>query len=466
MDSSLTLVNNWGLQPIELAPALPVERGISYRGDAVWERTQFELFWERIYGGNYEYLFERCAPLASVIMKKAGALANGLFETVNPNTGNYVRGQYKEWDRVFEQPNPIQSRSQFITQLGLYLGIRSWCYALPVYSVGYEDGAPEAIWLLPPHCIRVEARRDKPFYLLNRGESPRRVFFSFNGKETELDERKLILLTDNSGLIDSDTLLPHSRMWSLRQPISNLIGAMDSRHMLIRHRGAIGILTQTGTDSAGPMPLLPNHKKELQDKFDRYGLNPDQWRVIISDADLKWQSTVLDVKQLGLHEEHLSCVKDIYEGYGVPFPLSAHSDQSTYNNIESAWRGLYQDTVIPEAKSIIEQFNKGLRAEENRVEFIVSFDHISYLQQSEKEKGEGRRAMNESLQIEWDAGIITKNMWLEEIGRDKVKNPIFDKYKFELTPEELGMINTDTDGQATTGQSGPEGAGGQQSKEN
>lgn len=449
-----------GLVPV----ASPTEYGVSYRGDAVWERNAFELFWQRMNGGQWEHLFQQCAPLASVIMKKAGALANGLFETINPKTDNYVRGKYKEWDALWANPNHIQTRSQFVTQLGLYLGIRGWCYALPVYPLGYEGvGRPDSIWLIPPHCLRVELRQDKPFYAFAPGESMRRVWFAFNGRETELNERQLILFTDSSSLTCSDTMLPEGRMWSLRKSIGNLIGAMDSRHMLIKHRGAMGILTQQGTDSAGPMPLMPKDKADLQAKLDRYGLMPDQWRAIISDADLKWQSMVFDVNQLGLHEEHLSCVKDIYEGYGVPFPLSAHSDQSTYNNIESAWRGLYQDTIIPEANGIIEQFNKGLKSEDNNVEFIVSYDHISYLQQSEKEKGEGRKAMNDALQVEWDNGIITRNMWLKQIGRDEISgNPIFDKYKFELTAEEQGIVNTNPDG---TEQSGQSGAGGQQEVE-
>ena len=33
-------------------------------------------------------------------------------------------------------------------------------------------------------------------------------------------------------------------------------------------------------------------------------------------------------------------------------------------------------------------------------------------------------------------------MWLEELEEERVPNPLFDKYKFELTPEELGIINT------------------------
>ena len=41
-----------------------------------------------------------------------------------------------------------------------------------------------------------------------------------------------------------------------------------------------------------------------------------------------------------------------------------------------------------------------------------------------------------------DERLITKNMWLEELEEERVPNPLFDKYKFELTPEELGIINT------------------------
>ena len=59
-----------------------------------------------------------------------------------------------------------------------------------------------------------------------------------------------------------------------------------------------------------------------------------------------------------------------------------------------------------------------------------------------RQEADARKVMNEALKIEWDNGLITKNMWLEELEEERVPNPLFDKYKFELTPEELGIINT------------------------
>ena len=59
---------------------------------------------------------------------------------------------------------------------------------------------------------------------------------------------------------------------------------------------------------------------------------------------------------------------------------------------------------------------------------------------SKKDEADARKVMNEALKIEWDNGLITKNMWLEELEEERVPNPLFDKYKFELTPEELGII--------------------------
>ena len=161
--------------------------------------------------------------------------------------------------------------------------------------------------------------------------------------------------------------------------------------------------------------------------------------MIFSNGAIKYTPLVFDAAQLQLKEGYLSALKDLADGLHYPFVLAAHSDQSTYNNVTSAEKALYQNAIIPDAKSIMRTLTQGL-IPVNNVRFEASYEHIQSFQESKKDEADARKVMNEALKIEWDNGLITKNMWLEELEEERVPNPLFDKYKFELTPEELGII--------------------------
>ena len=50
---------------------------------------------------------------------------------------------------------------------------------------------------------------------------------------------------------------------------------------------------------------------------------------------------------------------------------------------------------------------------------------------------ETRKAINEYCQVEYDADLMTKNDWREELGLPRIEGkPEFDKYKSELQVDE------------------------------
>ena len=151
---------------------------------------------------------------------------------------------------------------------------------------------------------------------------------------------------------------------------------------------------------------------------------------------------------------------------GYNYRLLSTGEGATYANAKQDEERLYQNTIIPQAEALMEQYNAGLHTPEANIEICMSYEHVAILQQSEKEKGDGRLAMDNALEKEYKNGLITKNMWLEKLGEDTVANGLFDKYIFELTPEERGMIiidnqNQNNDGSQGQTESGQSSSGGQ-----
>lgn len=403
-----------------------------------------------------EEAYMKYSPLAAVIMRMAEMFANGKFEVLNRATQNYTRGQYKDWDNLLANPNFLQTRSEFLMQLYSYVAINGWCYAMPMYPSGITD-RPYAIFLLPPWLVTVEAVKLPP-HSIKKGSKFRKIWICWGNKREEIDESKLILFKDTNAILDATTYLPKSRIENLQIPISNGIGAGQSRNSLIHDRGASGILANSASDVHGAIPIMDDEVERLEKLYrNRYGFTPDKTSsVIISSAALKWQPMTFNVKDLMLHEEHALCIKDICDIYGYQYRLLSTGEGATYANAKQDNQNVYYNAIVPRSEAIMEQLNTGLRTPEANIELAMTYGHVPDLQQSEKEKGEGMQAMNQALETMFKNGLITRNMWLERLGLDTVKNPVFDKYIFEMTPEERGILNlnNDNDGEEEDAKSG------------
>lgn len=380
-----------------------------------------------------------CSPLAAIIANLSDAYANGKQEVLNRSTQNYVRGTYKDWERLMDKPNPLQTKQQFRKQLYSFTKINGWCYVLPEYSIGFKD-RPTALWILPPYLVEVVATAVAPTFPLKDPKKYRQLYFTYNGTRQLLDESKLILFTDTNTEIDYETFLPISRLVSLQKPISNIIAGLDARNNLIVRRGALGFISSDGQDAMGSkLPMQPHQRKEIANEFHKsYGLTGNRSMVAIVQSAVKWQQTAFNTRDLMLFEEHESSTIDIADRLGYPSYLLGVKD-GTFSNTGEAEKSLYQNTIIPDANGIDESINEGLKTYANNIEIRNDYSHIEALQQSEEEKAQGRKVMNEACKIEWENGLISLNEWRERLGDDTIsgeqydmRKPEYDKYLIDF----------------------------------
>ena len=376
-----------------------------------------------------------CSPLAAIIANLSDAYANGKQEVLNRSTQNYVRGTYKEWERLMDRPNPLQTRSQFRKQLYSFTKINGWCYVYPEYAVGFKD-RPSALWIIPPYLIEVEITGVNGTFPMKDPSKFRTLYFTYNGIRQQLNESELIMFTDDATEIDYQTLLPISRLISLQKPISNIIAGLDARNNLIVRRGALGFISSDGQDAMGSkLPMQPQQRREIANEFHKsYGLTGERSMVAVVSAAVKWTQTAISTRDLMLFEEHESSTVDIADRFGYPAYLLGVKD-GTFTNTLEAEKSLYQNTIIPDSVAIDESLNEGLKTMENNIEIKNDYSHIESLQQSEQERSQARKSMNEACKIEWDNGLITLNEWRERLGDDTIageqynmRKPEYDKF--------------------------------------
>lgn len=389
---------------------------------------------------DYQRALDNCSPLAAIILSMAESFSNGCFEVLNYKTQNYVRGKYLPWEELLENPNPFANKIQFLQNLYINRIIYGYCYVLPIYPAGIKD-RPVAMYVLPGEFLRVELKKpNQPFYTFTKGESIRTVYFSANGQEVAIDEKDLILFKDNTIGTDPMTGLPNSRLRSLHYPIGIFDSSQEAVITLVQNRGPMGFIANNSKDQLGNTPMDPKTKKEVQNDLRRYGLHRGLDQFVITNQSLGWVPVGVNIAELMLVENKSNAVKEMCGMLQYPFILTPFSDQSTYNNVDGAKKQAYQDAVIPQANGIIGQLNSGLKTHSQNIDIKVTYEDLYIFQQSIKEKGDGLRSMNQAQKILWYDGLITRNMWLKAIGIDEVPRDEFTKYKWELTPEQLGVV--------------------------
>lgn len=401
--------------------------------------------------------YQQCPPLTSIINRKAQADINGKRYVMNTQGKESNSPEAKKIRALFKKPNHIQSEKRFRAQQKIYMQIFGFCITLPIIPAGYEKyGALEAtsLWNIPPYMLDIK-ETNKLFYQTDMKGIIDQITLNYKGEKTKLDINNLYFFEDFTPSMCS-LVIPETRICSLAMPINNVIGAYDSRNALINTRGALGIISPESADGAGiSIPMKPSDKEQLQADFRRYGIRNGQWKMILSNAAVKWSQISIPTKDLMLNEEVTECSKEICNGFGYPPFLLGLAD-TTYSNQESAGKGLYQNTIIPEAESMDEEWNNMFKTEDYNLKIETDYSHLPVLQEDKQKLATARKTLGEELRAEFYANLITYNRVLELLGEDTRSG--FDKYYTDLIKEGISFVlpQTQQNGNQsqTDGQSG------------
>lgn len=427
--------------------------------NAVWLGLQNRI--------QQKWAYEYCYALASVVDKLASADTTGEVEILR------YKGKGREdeatspyatrLNKLFAQPNPLQSWEQFRGQQVVYKKIFGFCPVLPIMPSGVLD---------PSYCIGIINLPPWTFEVIPTGKYTGQTTIEGIVKEyhcTILNEKKVFepheLFILNDGLIQDDVrnfLLPKSKLVGLDMAVSNLCAAMEADNVLLKKRGPLGFISHDAAATkdavAGYLPMTQTEKNELQTNLLQYGLSLSQFQYVISRQAVKWNPMSYDTNQLGTKDTIIAAEKAICHRYDYSYILYEDSG-ATYANQSGAHKSLYQNNVIPNANKDIEKYGMFFQAKDNNCEIKICFDDLPILQENELEKANAAKAWNDALLIEYNNNLITKNQWLTARGYDTVTDG--DKYK----KDEVQTTQDNGQGQANTAaDQGDQGQAGQDSQ--
>lgn len=421
-----------------------IEAGTRLPGYMYGLRTEQPYFLPLLHEEDFIHAYRICSPLKAIVSRRSKATSNGLVEVLNVDKTKPARGREAKMLRDMfgvdgnSRPNVLQTADQFFSQQDHYVDLCGYCPFIVMRPTGFVDEI-KAVWNIPPWLFDIEYTR-KWLWEYKLTGIYKKFFMVWEGKRIEIDPKDLSFIFDD-GIgteTDSNLLIPDSRLVGMDYIVSNIVAAYKSRNTLITKRGAVGILSNEGTDSRGtPLTIDSDIRDNLQQDFRNYGIVGQPFQIIVTDAKLKWQQMGFATKDLLLFEEIEDDIFRLCDVYGYPRELMSQQKGATYENKIQARVDLYHDSIIPENNSRMRQFTSGVVSKDSGIKLVRNFDAVPVLQKEKLNAALTRKAISDAMLIEYNNGLATKNMWLEELGMDTVEDPAFDEYK---QPEEIDPL--------------------------
>lgn len=383
--------------------------------------------------GSYRDAFFRCPPLAAVVLRKAAAATNG--RTSISSGGRESKGrEARKINALMQSPNPYQTGREFEMMRNVFVQVFGWCLVVFLKPEGFGGNRDAtSMWIVPPDMLEMEYSSKE--YWTTGAKGIKSIRFRETGRRIGWDD--CAFFRDMSASFSSP-YVPDSRIMSLAMPVNNIIGAYESKNVMVNSRGALGMITNQTTDENGVRVLRAEEKDSIQRDFNRmYGLRQGQYKMIISNANLKYQPMVMPAKDLMLAEEIRDNTMTICDVYGYPYDLMASEKGTSYNNGQSADVRLYQNTIIPEADNHAEAWMKAFGCLEAGIQIKTSYDHIAALQPIREAKGKADLTINQSAQIIFRNNGITMNEWRAMLGLHPMQGG--DVYFSDVAPLIMGV---------------------------
>jgi hypothetical protein len=341
-------------------------------------------------------------PQVKMIYDKFGAMYSNMnIQKEHIESGEIVED--KELQALLENPNPMQSQNEWLTEritqlliMGNQFTYKNKPSSVHTYPVTLMNPSP---FFLKPYLTgkifdQVDLKGIIDHYEFNDPDGYQRRF-----------ETEDILWARIPGL--DDPLKGVSKLVGYKYPISNIVGAYMYLNVISFRKGAIGMLSnESSKDSMGSVPLLKQEKERIQtEHIDSYGIREDQKQIILTEASLKWTPMSYPTKDLILLEQIEENTKILIDALHMNVNIFSMG-KSTYENVRYGYIQTYQDAIQPFADLDMQRLTKFLDIEPG-YRLKASYDHLQIMKENKLKGLEGVKVLVETLTNAIQNGLIT-----------------------------------------------------------
>ena len=368
---------------------------------------------------TYALIYNTVSAVRTVLDIKADAAANVRFivrdldtnEIIPFNSGNTMADKLYS---LLANPNPLESTKEFFRADQIYHDTFGKSFIYASVPAGLENrvniDSIDTLTSLPTHFVRTYYT-GKYFDTLTVNEIIDRYEFSdglvrkeFN-PNTILQRSNVSMDIPNLGRNGDISARELSKLFSLNKEISNFIISLESRNVIGKRRGALGIFSSMLKMGGDMMPLSDKLSKDVDQAFEKYGTLEHQNMFVHTKAPLHFSRTAMSTKDLMLFEESQQATIATAHSYGVPDALvNLDSKGITFENQKESEKILYNRTVIPEMIDRTNDLSLFMKLPEFKLKLEASFAHVDVLQSNKKDEADTKKITSETSESLFLAG--------------------------------------------------------------
>ncbi|MDR1551676.1 MAG: phage portal protein [Holosporaceae bacterium] len=264
---------------------------------------------------------------------------------------------------LFRRPNESQTTSSFLESVMSYLLISGNAFV-------HCDNNNEL------HCLRTDRVQVVP----NRSKTKVNSYvYSVDMSKFHLEKRDILHLKFFNPLSD----------WYGFSPLQAASRAIDQYNAMSKHN--LSILQNGGRPSGclvvkNADNLTEEQRQQLRsDIREAYEGTANSGRVMVLEGGLEWREMGLSPKDLDFNTGKGIAAREIAQAFGVPPALMGIKGESSFNNYREARLHFWEDTIVPMADFIRQEFSNWLSCRFDRsVEVVFNLDAVHALM-SERE---------------------------------------------------------------------------------
>lgn len=347
--------------------------------------------------------YVNCPPVATLIGAKATAANNAVWWFGKEDGTETLNGSTKLLKDLFERPNEYQDWDRFFSLAYMMNQLFGKAYIYVIQPVGLARRYATSMLVIPNTYVT-------PIYYGNQTG----VYYYnvvMGGQSFKIDPEDMMVWNDFTFDISQtmNYMDGQSRLFSLSDPVNNIIAAYEANNTLLTNFGMMGIVSPDPANNIEGLvvPMEDDKKKQVQDDLQKkYGIMRNQWPFLLTGQPVKYTAVGRPTKDLMLIETIKDSVQVLSQAYRYPFSLLGYDSTLTYDNVRISERMLYSNAIMPELKGFISVFNRYFgNTSDNQLRF--SFDHIASMQESKTETEQALKNAADRLRIEVEAGLTT-----------------------------------------------------------
>lgn len=350
--------------------------------------------------------YEQCSAVSSAINTICTYIKQFELWQVD-NNGERVDGT--KYISQIERPNPYQTLPDFIATIEL-------AKLLYGQALIWRDPEFQYLYVLPNAKLKALTNRGKVSWTKPNGDVYGYNLSVYDGAEVRIELDDIHILQDVS--IDLHKLVTgESRLRGKSDIINAYIAGYSAMAEITANRGPLGIVSMVAPESYNTFTAQEQKDDAERKLTSKYGLLKEQFRYIVTSLDSKFTPITANVSDLDLDASRKDCRNEIARAYNVPIVL-LDSAGSTYANLATAERSLYQNVIFSDAKAIFNLLNDIMGFDAVRV--MPYYDHLPCFQEQRKNEAAAFQSFGKTLIDLVNAGLITNDEARERLTRFEI----------------------------------------------